>query len=211
MRANRALAGLVFLLASLAWAGPAPRLDDGLLDPEWFGIEGEWKTLAGAIDYLWVRPGFDLTDRTVHLARWSAPVMLNGERDAGDSRLAYRLTDSMPGRLAQALAPELEGIAGVSRNEGDLRLTGRFVDCNAGSRFLRWLSGAEVIIANATWDLKLVDAATGETVAAVHHRAVSGADSRNLGEKIDKWLARDFAPALRHSLSLYETAPPARE
>lgn len=199
---------LVLLVPALAAPQPAGRLDSGLLDPQWFQVEGEWRH-TGPVDFLWVKPGFTLEGRTLRLDPWTAPVFLGKERDARDSSLAIRLSDSMPRRLERALAPGLKGRAEVSRETGDLVLTGRFVDCNAGARALRWLTGGPSSIANATWDLKLVDAATGETLVALHHRVVSGADTRDPGEKIDKWLRQDLAPALRDDLSLYLDARPA--
>jgi hypothetical protein len=117
----------------------------------------------------------------------------------------------MPQRLERALAAGLKGHAEVTGETGDVVLTGRFVDCNAGARALRWATGAPASLANATWDLKLVDAATGETLAALHHRVMSGVDSRDLGEKIDKWLRSDLVPALRDDLALYQDARPAED
>jgi hypothetical protein len=190
------------IVAGLRASGTQARLDDGLLDPSWFGVPDGWRKADG-IDYLWVKPGLDLNGRKIRLAPWSAPISLNGERDNADSKLALRLTDSMPQRLERALAPAFEDYAAVSRQEGDVLLTGRIVDCNAGVRALRWAIGSDVTVANATWDVKLVDAATGETLAAIHHRGVSGADSRTLGEKMDLWLTRTFAPALRENLEVY--------
>jgi hypothetical protein len=215
------LLSIISLAASLNAEPPATdhpsrvgRLDDGLLDPDWLGVSGaaaEWRAPAG-IDYLWIKPGFSLAGRTLVLEPWAAPVFLNGERDREDSRLAMSLTDSMPGRLASALSAA--GVTGVSRTEGDrqkdIRVTGRLVDCNAGSKALRLMSGSGVIVGNATWDIKIVDSATGETLAAVHHRGVSGADSRNLGEKINRWLTHVFAPALRDGFEVYAKAPKAR-
>lgn len=214
MRARALLLSIVLVVTTLGVASAADRLgrlDDGLLDPEWLGVAGaagEWRNPAG-IDYLWVKPGFSLAGRTIVLEEWTAPTFLNGSRDREDSRIAINLSDSMPGRLASALSAA--GVTGVSRTAGDLRVTGRIVDCNAGSRALRWMSGSGVIVGNATWDIKIVDAATGETVAAVHHRGVSGADSRNLGEKINLWMTRVFAPALHAGFDVYEKAPRARE
>jgi len=189
------------------------RLDDGLLDPEWLGVPqgAEWRAPDG-FDYVWVKSGFSLAGRTLYLEPWTAPVFLNGERDREDSRLAMSLSDSMPGRIESALSAA--GVADVSRMEGDrqkeLRVAGRIVDCNAGSTALRLMSGSSVIVGSATWDIKITDAATGETLAAVHHRGVSGADSRNLGEKINRWLTHTFAPALRDGFEVYAKAPRAR-
>ena len=192
---------LSFVLSAgpLAAAGEPDRLDGGLLDPQWLGVAGgEWRKPEG-IDYLWVKPGFSIAGKTLSVEPWSAPVFLNGGRDHQDSKLALLLTDTMPGRIASALSAA--GVTGVSRSGGDILITGRLVDCNAGSTFLRLMSGSGVLIGNATWDIKLVDAATGETLAAVHHRGVSGADTRNLGEKVNRWLTRVFAPALHDSFN----------
>ncbi len=218
MRVRALLLSILVLIAAVGVAPAADhlgRLDDGLLDPEWMGVAGaggEWRHPAG-IDYLWVKPGFSLAGKTIVLEQWTAPTFLNGERDREDSRVAINLSDSMPGRLESALSAA--GITNVSRTAGggqnDVRITGRIVDCNAGSRALRLMSGSGLVVGNATWDIKIVDAATGETLAAVHHRGVSGADSRNLGEKINLWMTRIFAPALHDGFSVYDKAPRTRE
>jgi len=218
MRMRALPLSILVLIAAVGVAPAADRLghlDDGLLDPEWMGVAGaagEWRHPEG-IDYLWVKPGFSLAGKTIVLEEWTAPTFLNGERDGEDSRVAINLSDSMPGRLESALSAA--GVSNVSRTAGDgrnaVRITGRFVDCNAGSRALRLMSGSGVVVGNATWDIKIVDAATGETLAAVHHRGVSGADSRNLGEKINLWLTRVFAPALHDGFDVYGKAPRARQ
>lgn len=193
---------LALLLTATLGLADTPRLDDGLLDPDWLGVAEGWRTGAG-IDYFWMKPGFTLDNRTIELASWPDPLFLNGKRDAQDGRTAYRLTDSMPGRLERALSPALAGQARISRRKGDVRLIGRFVDLNAGAP-----SWAEPNYANATWDLKLVDAVTGETLAAFHHRGVSGVDTLNLSEKVDRWLARRLAPALREGYEAWAKAEP---
>ena len=193
------------LLTSALGLADARRLDDGLLDPEWFGVTEGWRTGSG-LDYFWMKPGFTLNNRTIELAPWSDPLFFNGRRDAQDGRTAYRLTDSMPQRLERALSPALAGWAQVSRRKGDVRLTGRLVDLNAGAP-----SWAEPNYANATWDLKLVDAATGETLAAFHHRGVSGLDTLNLREKVDRWLTRRLAPALREGYGVWAKARPVND
>jgi len=192
----------VLLLTAALGLTDTRRLDDGLLDPDWFGVAEGWRTRSG-IDYFWMKPGFTLESRTIELASWPDPLFLNGKRDAQDGRTAYRLTDSMPGRLERALSPALAGRAQVSRRKGDVRLIGRFVDLNAGAP-----SWAEPNYANATWDLKLVDAATGETLAAFHHRGVSGLDTLNLSEKVNRWLTRRLAPALREGYEVWASAEP---
>ena len=199
---------LALLVPALALPQPAGRLDSDLLDPQWFEIEGEWRHTA-AVDFLWVKPGFSLQGRTIRLDPWAEPILLGKERDARDSSLAIRLSDSMPRRLERSLASALAGHAEISRETGDIVLTGRFVDCNAGPRVPRWAASGAANIANTTWDVKLVDADTGETLAALHHRVFSGVFSYDLDEKLDEWVRQDLAPALRNDLALYLDAQPA--
>ena len=206
---KRATIAALFLLPVLALAQPAGRLDSGLLDPQWFQVEeGEWRHTA-PVDFLWVKPGFTLEGRTLRIDPWTEPILLGRERDARDSSLAIRLSDTMPRRLERALAQGLAGHAEVSGETGDVILTGRFVDCNAGPRVPRWVGSGPARIANTTWDLKLVDAATGETLAALHHRVFSGVVSYDLDEKLDEWVREGLIPALRSDLALYQDARPA--
>lgn len=202
---------LALFVPVLALAQPAGRLDSGLLDPQWFEVEGEWRHTA-AVDFLWVKPGFTLQGRTLRIDPWPEPILLGIERDARDSSQAIRLSHSMPRRLERSLAAGLAGYyAEVSSETGDVIVTGRFVDSNAGPRVPRWVPSGPARIANATWDLKLVDAATGETLAALHHRVFSGVVSYSLDEVLDKWLRESLIPALRNDLALYQDARPVEE
>jgi hypothetical protein len=204
-RLSLAVAGLLW--ASLAAAGG--RLDEGLLDPGWFGEGVEFRTTE-RIDYLWVKPGFSFKGHKVHAAAWADPVFLQGERDAKDAAKAEELTDLMAGRVRGALSVGLEGIAEVSREEGDLRLEGRFVDVNAGSRMAKMLVGWGAGSATATWDMKLIDTSTGEIVWAIHHRSVSGTSISNIEDKVVKWL-QAFADEARRDFASYHAARPARK
>jgi len=71
-RALMVLAAAV-LIGSPAWG---EKLDEGLLDPGWFGGEGVEFRRTDEIDYLWVKPGFNLAGRTLHIDAWDDPVML---------------------------------------------------------------------------------------------------------------------------------------
>ncbi|HET9225892.1 MAG TPA: hypothetical protein VFR31_04455 [Thermoanaerobaculia bacterium] len=192
---------LALLVPALALPQPAGRMDSDLLDPQWFEVEGEWRHTA-PVDFLWVKPGFSLQGRTIRLDPWPEPVLLGKERDKRDSSLVIRLSDSMPRRLERSLGSALAGYAEVSRETGDIVLTGRFVDGNAGPRAPRWAAAGAANIANATWDVKLVDADSGETLAALHHRVFSGVVSHDLDERLDEWVRKELAPALRDDLAL---------
>lgn len=179
-----------------AGAARAEKLDDGLLDLDWFGGDVEFRT-TDEIDYLWVKPDFDLSGRTLHIDVWDDPVMLaKKKRDAKDAAKASELTDSFPDRLRGALSHSLDGIATVSRKEGDVVVTGRIVDCNAGSKAAKWIVGMGAGSSNATWDLKFVDRESGQLLLALHHRAVSGTTMSEIDDKIIKWLEK-LGEALR--------------
>lgn len=204
----------LFLLVWATAAAPcaAGRLDDGLLDPTWFGKDVELRTSA-RLDYFWVKPELSLEGARIQVAEWPDPVFLGSKADVDskDSSRAFELSGAMPNWLRGALSNALTGYAEVSRDEGDYLLSGRFVDVNAGNKVAKWLVGLGAGSATATWDIKLVDKKTGELVAAIHHRSVSGTRMSDVDDKILKWLNEDFGPALRQGLSDYASAKAARK
>lgn len=200
----------VALFAVGGGAAWAQKLDDGLLDPAWFGAEVEFRE-TDDIDYFWVKPGFDLQGRTLFVGPWEDPVMLaKKKRDPKDSAKASELTDLFPGRLRGALSHALSGIATVSRDSGDVAVVGRIVDCNAGSKAAKMMIGWGAGSSNATWDLKFVDRASGELLLAVHHRVVSGTTMSEVDDKIIKWL-ETFAETLKKGpYGVYQKGKPVK-
>ena len=173
-----------------AAAAPKPpiteTLDKGLLQMAWFGeqvafVRGE------DIDFYWIKPGANLTDRTIAFKNWDDPVMLKKGRDGKDNSKAMALTDAMPSQIRGALSGAFEGKAKVSRTEGDLELIGRVVDCNAGSKAAKFMVGLGAGSATLTWDMKIVDPKTHELLVAIHHRVVSATMMSNLEDKVEKW------------------------
>lgn len=161
-------------------------LDDGLLEEKWFGRPVPFAK-GDEVDFSWFKEGISLAGRTLWFKAWEDPAMLKKGRDGKDNAKATTLTDSIPATLRGALAGALAGKAKVSRNEGDVLVLGRVVDCNAGSRAAKflvgWGAGSEIV----TYDLKFVDAATGELLAAVHHRVISGTSLSTIEDKMVKW------------------------
>lgn len=160
--------------------------DNGLLDPAWFGGDLAF-TKGDDVDFFWIKPGLDLTGRTLHMRPWEDPAMLRKGRDGKDNAKATELTDSFPGMLRGALTGAFNGKAKVSRTEGDLAVIGRFVDANAGSKAAKWLVGWGAGSETATWDLKILDLKSGEILLAIHHRAISGTAMSNIQDKLVKW------------------------
>jgi len=205
------LRAILIVSALLTAAAAGPTFDEGLLDPSWFGEGIPFRT-TNEIDYLFVKEGFSLDGKTIFLAAWEDPVMLGKKRDAEDSATAFDLTERMPNLLRGALSTGLGDRVKVSREAGDLKLWGRFVDVNAGSKAAKWLIGMGAGAAAATWDMKLTDAATGEVLVAMHHRAISGTNMSEIDDKIIQWIDEDFVASLKTGLgALYAKGKPARK
>ncbi len=168
---------------------------------------------SARLDYFWVKPGLSLKGARIQIAEWPDPVFLGPKAnvDNKDSARAFELSGSMPHWIRGALSNALAGYAEVSKDDGDYVLSGRFVDVNAGNNVAKWMVGLGAGSATATWDIKLTDKKTGELVAAIHHRSVSGTHMSDIDDKILKWLNKDFGPAIRQDLSEYASAKAARK
>ena len=153
--------------ASAAAAVDEQRLDDGRLDPAWFGSGVEFRTTS-VIDYVWVKPGFSLKGKRLRIEAWPEPVFVAKERRPRDAARAYELAEQMPLRLRTVLRRSLQGFAEVTTEGGDLVLSGRLVDYVAKGTMGKSTP-------QATWDIKITDAASGELLAAVHHRKLIAA------------------------------------
>lgn len=176
-----------------------PRLDEGLLDQNWFGPAALPFKKDRVLDFFWIKPGFSLKGRTLKLAEWGSPLWLGPERDERDRGTAQRLTAAMPDNLMAPLAKELSPGGRFSKTDGELVLIGRFVDCNAKDQGAKIMTPFFANNETATWDFKILDGATGELLFASHHRMVSGSMS-TLEGKIQKW-ARAFAGFAKTSLT----------
>ena len=78
------------LLAPRSAANEAKELDDGRLDPAWFGPAVEFRTTS-IIDYVWVKPGFSIKGRILRIEKWPDPVFVGKERRGRDAAKAYEL------------------------------------------------------------------------------------------------------------------------
>ncbi len=190
-------------------------LDEGKLESTWFDGEISEFREVDEIDYLWVRPGFTLAGKKVHFADWEAPQFLGekaGERDTKDKRLANDLTGNMPEIWSEAFRNGLAGSVTVVPSGGDVRVVGRIVDCSGGSTAAKFWVGMGAGSGNTTFDLKFVDAKSGELLAALHHRVVSGSNLSTTDSKFVKWVD-EFAEALskRNLDKLYASGKRAKE
>jgi len=162
-------ASLVALGQDAAVPQPAearPTLDEGLLDPEWFGGGAaiEFRT-ANQVDYLWVKPGFELRGKRVKFGTWEEP-RLPATRDAHDAKAAKKFNAQFPPLLRETLSTELNPpvVPVETDTEAEVLFVGRVADCNAGAGPFVW--------PNLVIDVKVLDARTGELLAAIHNRKV---------------------------------------
>lgn len=185
LRKAAALSALLLAPTPLA----AGSLDEGKLDPAWFGGVSEFRE-ADEIDYLWVAPGFSLDGKKVRFVEWPEPEFLGpkaAERDAGDQRLARQMSSTMHELFRDSFAGAFGGRIRVVDADEDLRVEGRIVDCSTGAVAAKVLVGFGAGSGSTTVDLRFVDAATGETKMAIHHRAVSGTTWSTTDSKFVKW------------------------
>jgi hypothetical protein len=169
-----------------ALAGQDP-LDGGLPDPAWFGPGIAW-ACGGGLDFHWVRPGARLDRPRVYLAPWEPPSLPKG-KDLLDHALGGRVSEALQGFLRERLS-QAGGVQWAKAPEDTpYHAVGRVV----GATHIR--QGALATIGplagwpTHTWDFKVVDVRTGETLLATHHRAVGAGHfawmqfvARNLAE-----------------------------
>src|SRR3990172_2706777 len=115
---------VALVLATPCWAaGEEKHLDDGRLDPAWFGPSVEFKTTS-VIDYVWVKPGFSIKGKKLRVEKWPDPEFLGIERRGRDAARAYELAERMPLRIRAILRHSLQGVAEIVSEGGDLVLSG---------------------------------------------------------------------------------------
>ena len=166
-------------------------MDDGKLDPFFFGEGLEFREVD-KLDYLWVKEGFALSGHTLHFVEWPNPEFIGesaDKRDEDDHRLARMLNGEMARSFAGVFGDEIKGVS-TSLEAGDIMVEGRIVDCSTGNSTAKILVGFGAGSGNTTIDLKFTDRASGELMAAMHHRVVSGTSWSTTEGKFTKWISK---------------------
>lgn len=164
-------------------------LDDGKLDPTWFGEGLEFRE-AKKVDYLWVKEGFSMDGHKLHFLEWPSPEFIGedaADRDGEDQRLASHMARDMPEILQEEAELAFKDRAGSSLTEGDVEVHGRIVDCSTGNVAAKVIVGFGAGAGNTTIDLKFVDKKSGELLLGLHHRVVSGTTWSTTDSKFTKW------------------------
>lgn len=165
-------------------------LDEGKLEKSWFGAEVEFRE-ADEIDYFWVKPGFSPEGRTLRFVDWPEPSFLGEsahKRDTKDMRLAQEMNSGMAEVFATAFSNAFQQRLKVSQSAGDVRVEGRIVDCSTGAVAAKVLIGFGAGSGSTTIDLRFKDAKSGELLAALHHRVVSGTTWSTTDSKFVGWV-----------------------
>ena len=171
---------------------PGRTYDDDKLETSYFGRDLRWVDTR-RVDYLWVADGFSFEGQSFHFKPWSDPVFIGEDaekRDAEDWRLARQMTPEIPQAFVDILSHTWKGRAKVSTSSGDIKVTGRIVDCSTGNQTAKILVGFGAGAGYTTFDMKFTDARTGRMVAALHHRVVSGTAWTTTDSKLVKWMER---------------------
>ena len=181
------LAALCGVLA-VSLSAQTARLDHGRLDPAWFGSALTFESSI-RVYFLWVRPGLSLKGRSLKLAAWEPAAWLVKPRPDKDQAFLRRLDPTLVPALQEALSSELRGALPVSLESGDVILTGRVTDCLAGG-----VGGMFGGVAGIYFDLKLVDAQSGDLLIGAHH-FIEGETAESIQTRYQNW-CRVFARVL---------------
>jgi hypothetical protein len=141
---------------------PTPKIP---LDLAWFGLPADALKPHDLADLGWEKPALKLGGRSIRVV-WEEPKWADPTLEADNLAAGETHRKNFPAYLQASLA-EFTGVK-ADAEAGDLVLTGRLLDCNIKGGFL------SMAWEDITWDLKLVDPATGETLAAFRNRLLGG-------------------------------------
>ena len=171
---------ILFLTMPAILAAQPAGLDEGRLDPAWFGSAAVFQP-SKSLGFQWLKPGLDLRNRTLQLRAWEAPVWVKGRREMKDQTFLRRVEGTLPKRLDRGLRRGLKGSVPVSAEAGEVHLVGRIVD--AIGQADDYMAAGRVAL---SFDLKLVDGKTGELLGAFHDTLESGGADYIAG-RFERW------------------------
>lgn len=169
---------------------PVTKVEDGgLLEHAYFGAVLPFTPREG-VDALWIKDGLSLKGKRITYGTWETRILKAGRQER-DLQRAADLARLIPDALMPQLRAAFQGIADWQLGgTGEYRFEARIVDANvpnqASKLVFGWLGGKDNL-ENVTWDMKLVDVATGETVLAFHHRMVKVNTLGSLDSSLRTW------------------------
>ncbi len=182
----------LFLLASALLVGQSAGLDDGRLDPSWFGAGVVFQP-SKALGFQWLKPNLDLRSRSLRLRAWEPAAWMQGPRAGKDQAFLARVAPGLPADLERGLKRGLKGALPVSTTFGDVVLVGRVADALGSDD--DYMSVRPLTL---SFDLKLVDGDSGEVLAAFHD-TITGPNTDAISYHFGRWceaMGRVLAPAV---------------
>ena len=173
-------AAALILLPSTLLLGQSAGLDEGRLDPTWFGAGTVFQP-SKALGFQWLKPGLDLRGRKLRLKAWEPTAWLLGKRNLKDERLLVNVEKMLPTELERRLLRGLKGALLVSHAEGDLILVGRVVDAVGEGE-----DSMSMVRSALSFDVKLVDGDSGELLGAFHE-TLSGQGNEAISGQFGRW------------------------
>jgi len=170
----------LLLLAPAILVGQGTLPDQGRLEPAWFGAAAAFQP-SKALGFQWLKPGLDLSRRTLRLKAWEPAAWLLGPRAPKDQALLTRVERSLDANLTAGLRRGLKDAVALSPTHGDVVVLGRVVDAIGDSD--DYMSAGQVAL---SFDLKLVDGDTGELLGAFHD-TLTGKQGDGLPLQFREW------------------------
>jgi hypothetical protein len=186
MRPSAAL----FLLVPAWLAAQSPNLDEGRLDPAWFGPGAVFQS-SKALGFQWLKPDLDLHQRTLRLQAWEPAAWLLGRRTRKDQLFLQQAETYLSRDLERGLRRGLKGTLPLSSAEGDLLVSARVVDAvGLGDDYMAMGT------ASLSIDVKVADQGTGALLAAFHE-TLQGGSTEAVAGQYGRW-----CEALGHLLAV---------
>ena len=189
------------LLAPAMLAAQTATLDEGRLDPTWFGAGATFQP-SKALGFQWLKPGLDLHQRSLQLKGWEPAAWLLGRRARKDQVFLQRAEAHLATDLERGLRRGLKGNLPLSLTAGDVLIIARAVD--AVGEGDDYMATGQL---NLSFDLKLVDADTG-TLLAAFHDTLRGPSPEAVAGQYGRW-CEELGRLLAASATLPVAVKPA--
>ena len=149
-------------------------LDDGLLDPSWFGTGVKFSESKSS-DFIYIKPNVSFKDKSFYFSPFKANYLRTNRQDRDKELGDYILKNIntwFVGSFDEELTPKPKW---GSKEESDITIIGRLVDVNNAYGGPAMMFGAMAGQDNqdhATWEFKFIDSKTGDVLLACHHRKI---------------------------------------